>query len=244
MNTRIRKSWMFPVLLVCGVSAAIIGFQQEAITLEKVLERYVDAVGGQEAIAKLTTRVCKGQFIDDRPYAGPKQIIPFETFAKVPDKSLFVLKHPENTEHEGFDGSTRWRRDNNGLIRRENKERSQMDYFLDPQNVLRIHEYFPGMELVGKVKLRGHSVYVVENSRKSPHYTLYFDMETGLLIQIGYYELHEYREVNGIKFPFRLEYSRKGGSNTYKFEDVRHNIPIEDKRFAMPEKGTEGALDL
>ena len=206
--------------------------------LEQILERYVEAIGGQEAIAKLTTRICKGRFIDDRPYAGPKQVIPFETFSKIPDKSLFIIKHPENTEREGYDGNTRWRQDNNGLIRKENQDRSQMDYFLDPQNALRIQEYFPGMELMGKVKLRGHSVYVVENSRKSPHYTLYFDAETGLLVQIGYYELHEYRDVDGVQFPFRLEYSRKGGSNTYAFDDVRHNIPIEDKRFAMPGKET------
>jgi hypothetical protein len=244
MNTRIRKSRLFGILLVCGVSTAIIGFQQESMTLEKVLERYVDAVGGQEAIAKLTTRVCKGQFIDDRPYVGPKQIIPFETLSKIPDKTLIIMKLPENIEHEGFDGNIRWRKDNNGLVRRENQERSQMDYFLDPQNVLRINEYFPGMELIGKVKLRGYSVYVVENSRKSPHYTLYFDVETGLLIQIGYYELYEYRDVDGIKFPFRLENSRKGGSNTYEFQDVRHNIPIEDKRFVMPDKDSDGALDF
>jgi len=111
-----------------------------------------------------------------------------------------------------------------------------MDYFLDPQNALRIQKYFPGMELMGKVKLRGHSVYVVENSRKKPHYSLYFDAETGLLIQIGYYEIHEYQEVDGIRFPFRVEYSRKGGSNTYIFDNVRHNVPIEDERFSLPGK--------
>ena len=220
------------------VSAEGISVSIKSPTLEQILGRYVEALGGQAAIEKLTTRVCKGRFIDDRPYAGPKQVVPFETFSKVSDKSLFILKHPENTEQEGFDGKIRWRLDTNGLIKRENQERSQMDYFLDPQNALRIREYFPGMEVMGKVMLRGHSVYVVENTRKSPHYTLYFDVGNGLLIQIGYYELHEYREVDGIKFPFRLEYSRKGGSNTYVFDDVRHNMPIEDERFAMPGKGT------
>jgi caffeoyl-CoA O-methyltransferase len=205
-------------------------------TLEQILERYVEAVGGQEVIRKLTTRVCKGRYIDDRPYAGPKKIIPFETFSKIPDKSLFIMRDPENREKEGFDGNIRWRQDNNGLIRRENRERSLMDYFLDPQNALRIEEYFPEMELRGMMKLRDHEVYVVENSRTSPHYTLYFDVESGILIQIGFYELHEYKEVDGIRFPFRLEYSRKGGSNTYVFEDVQHNIPIWDERFDMPGK--------
>jgi hypothetical protein len=220
------------------VSAEGISVSIKSPTLDQVLERYIEAIGGQEAIGKLTTRVCKGRYIDDRPYAGPKKIIPFETFSKVPDKSLFILKNPENGEKEGFDGSTRWRMDSHGLVRRENQARSQMDYFLDPRNALRIGEYFPDMELMGKVKLRDHEVYVVKNSRKSPHYTLYFDVVTGFLVQIGFYELHDYKEVDGIRFPFRLEYSRKGGSNTYIFDDVRQNVPIADERFDMPGKGS------
>jgi len=223
------------------ISAEGISVSIKSPTLEQILKRYVDALGGEMAIGELTTRVCEGHYIDDRPYAGPKKVIPFETFSKVLDKSLFIYRDQENEEKEGIDGNIRWRQDNNGLVRRENQERSHMDYFLDPQNALRIEQYFPDMELMGKVQLRGHEVYVVENSRKSPHYTLYFDVKTGLLIQIGYYELHEYKEVDGIQFPFRLEYSRKGGSNTYVFNAVRHNIPIEDRFFHMPKKE---AVDL
>jgi hypothetical protein len=226
------------------ISAEGISLSIKLHALEQVLERYVEAMGGEEAIAELTTRVCKGRFIDDRPYAGAKQIIPFESFSKLRDKSLLILKHPENTEQEGFDGSIRWRLDKNGLVQRENRERSQMDYFLDPQNALRIREYFPGMELMGKAKLRGHSVYVVENSRKSPHFTLYFDVKTGLLIQIGYYELLEYNKVDGVQFPFRLEYSRKGGSNSYVFDEVLHKLPVDDDLFNMPKKRSLGAMDL
>ena len=215
-----------------GISVSI-----KSPSLEQILERYVQAIGGEKALENLRTRVCQGRFIDDRPYAGPQKIIPFETFSKVPDKSLVIMKDPENQEKEGFDGKIRWRQDNHGLILRENLERSQMDYFLDPHNALRIVKYFPDMELMGTVRLRDHQVHVVENSRRSPHYTLYFDVKTGLLIQVGYYELHEYEEVDGILFPFRLEYSRKGGSNTYVFDDVKHNIPVEDEIFSMPEKG-------
>ena len=249
MINKFNKVLLLVIFLVCGTSSTFSftapdvldvkrNSQEELPTLDHILERYVEAIGGQEAIGKLTTRVCKGRFIDDRPYAGPKQIIPFETFSKIPDKSLFIMNDPENTEKEGFDGNTRWRLDKNGLVQRGNQERSQMDYFLDPQNALRIEEYFPGMELMGDAKIRGRSVYVVENRRKSPHYTLYFDVETGLLIQIGYYELHEYKNVDGVQLPFRLEYSRKGGSNTYVFDEVRHNIPIDEMRFIIPKKRT------
>ncbi len=218
------------------VSAEGISVSFKIPALEHILDRYIEALGGRGAIERLTTRVCKGRFVDDRPYAGPVKTIPFDALSKVPDKSLFILHHPENTEWEGFDGNVRWRMDNNGLIRRENQERSQMDYFLDPQNALNIQDYFPGMEVMGTVKLRGLSVYVVENKRKSPHYTLYFDSANGLLVQIGFYEIYDYQDVDGVRFPFRLEYSRKGGSNSYIFDEVQHNVPVEDDRFSKPPK--------
>jgi hypothetical protein len=64
------------------------------------------------------------------------------------------------------------------------------------------------------------------------HYTLYFDAETGLLIRIGYYwHLLDYRDVDGIKIPFRIVMNRKGGSSTYVFDEVKHNIPIDDILF-------------
>lgn len=60
-------------------------------------------------------------------------------------------------------------------------------------------------------------------------------VDTGLLVRIGYYwELKEYRKVDGVKLPFRVALSRKGGSSTYEFYLVKHNLPVEDVLFTAP----------
>ena len=60
-------------------------------------------------------------------------------------------------------------------------------------------------------------------------------VETGLLRRIGYYwDLTDYREVDGVMVPFRIARSRKGGSTTLVFDRVAHNVPLEDNLFHMP----------
>ena len=56
-------------------------------SLETVLQKYVDAIGGKDALAKLTTRVTKGK-VD---LAGVSRGGKMESFMKAPNKSLTVL---------------------------------------------------------------------------------------------------------------------------------------------------------
>ena len=58
--------------------------------LDRIIERYIQAMGGRAAIEKLTTRVCSGQLTDDFPSRTPPvyETAAIEAFAKVPDKYL------------------------------------------------------------------------------------------------------------------------------------------------------------
>jgi hypothetical protein len=106
-------------------------------------------------------------------------------------------------------------------------------FVLDPQGPLRIREYFAGLKLTGVTDLEGRSVYVVESDRSHEHYTLYFDVESGLLTGIGYYwHLQDYRAVDGALVPHRVVAGRKGGSVTYAFEEIVANVAVSGGRFA------------
>jgi len=37
-----------------------------------------------------------------------------------------------------------------------------------------------------------------------------------------------------VMVPFSLAISRKGGSSTYVFERIEHNVPVDDARFEPP----------
>ena len=55
-------------------------------------------------------------------------------------------------------------------------------------------------------------------------------------MRLGYNrELGDYREVDGVMVPFRVSLSRKGGSSTYVFDTIQHNVNVDASRFAMPD---------
>jgi len=44
----------------------------------------------------------------------------------------------------------------------------------------------------------------------------------------------DYREVDGVKMPFRWTLSRPNGRFTIQLADVKTNVPVDDARFVKP----------
>lgn len=204
-------------------------------TLAVILERYIDAVGGRAAIERLDTRIVVGREIDDRPYTGPVRVTELGAVAAYPDHWLMTFIGEEAVERRGCEGRTVWRSDESGFRPTTDPVRDKTSFLLDPRGPIRLAEYFPGMRVVGREIRRGRDVYVVHNDLDPTYYALAFDVERALLVQMGWYwTLEDYREVDGILVPARIAMSRKGGSTTYLFDEVRHNEPVPMSVFTGP----------
>ena len=76
--------------------------------------------------------------------------------------------------------------------------------------------------------------------------TLYFDQETGLLLRMVRYgkspigrvptqvDYADYRDVGGIKLPFRMTFAWLDGRDAIQLNEVRTNVPIDAARFGRP----------
>jgi hypothetical protein len=87
--------------------------QQEPLpTLQEILDRHIAAVGGRDAIAKLTTRVMKGRLVTDLPTRQPPvhESNGFWVYAKAPGKYLVIQQSAFGTRREGYDGEICWSR--------------------------------------------------------------------------------------------------------------------------------------
>jgi hypothetical protein len=210
--------------------------QQEPLpTLQEILDRHIAAVGGRDAIAKLTTRVMKGRLVTDLPTRQPPvhESNGFWVYAKAPGRYLVIQQSAFGTRREGYDGEICWSRAGAEVALDAHYDR-RFAWLLDPQNALHMREYFPDMTVAGAATLDGRLMYRVDID-DDPSHTLHFDAETGLLVRLGIHrELHDYREVDGVLIPFRMAMSRKGGSSTYIFDEIEHNVPVDDDRFAAP----------
>jgi hypothetical protein len=85
-------------------------FQQEkptteSPTLEQILDRYVQALGGRAAIEKVNSRASKGTFTS----IHLKTKGPIELYAKAPNKQLMVLlAQGYGNYRRGFNGIVAW----------------------------------------------------------------------------------------------------------------------------------------
>ncbi|KPK62074.1 MAG: hypothetical protein AMS21_08265 [Gemmatimonas sp. SG8_38_2] len=202
--------------------------------LRVILDRYIGAVGGRDAIEKFTTRVMKGRLVTDLPTREPPvhESNGFWLYG-VPGKYLYVQQSAFGTRRKGFDGDICWSWAGRNISHDAHYDR-MFAWLVDPQNALRMWEYFPDMKVAGRRVLEGRSVYRVDIDDDESH-ALYFDVETGLLAWLGYNRgLRDYREVDGVLVPFQMALSRKGGSSTYVFETIEHKAPIDDARFSPP----------
>ena len=73
--------------------------------------------------------------------------------------------------------------------------------------------------------------------------TLYFDQETGLLLRIVRFsqspigrvptqvDYGDYRDVGGIKMPFRMIFAWMDGRDAIQLSEIQTNVPLDDSRF-------------
>jgi hypothetical protein len=213
----------------------------DTLTVDQVIGRYIEALGGRESIERLQTRILTGRMITDLPTWKPPvyENYPIVVHAKPPGKSLRTHYKPGGIVTEGTNGVLSWKRDDGGVSQRDRRFPSRLDWLFDPQGAFRTKTHFPNLELKGIETINGKECFVLQPAGMDKAYTaLYFDIETGLLVQTGYYRRIEFREVDGVMVPWRISMSRKGGSTKIIIDEVVHNIPIDDGLFAMPSSGS------
>ena len=92
-----------------------------------------------------------------------------------------------------------------------------------------------------------HDVDVVQGSGpRGLLVTLYFDRMTGLLVRELRYgnspigrvptqiDFADYRDVNGIKLPFRITYAWLDGRDSIVLNEIKTNVPVEAAKFGRP----------
>ena len=97
-------------------------------------------------------------------------------------------------------------------------------------------------------------VYVIQGTSASGlPVKLYFDQESGLLLrQVRYAEAllgrnmtqidyDDYRDVAGVKMPFKWTWAWQSGQGKFELTDVQANAPVDAARFARPAAPTASA---
>ena len=214
-------------------------------TVQKIIAKYVQAIGGKKTNEKIKTRTTKGT-IELAPM-GIKGT--FESFTAAPEKSLTKMSLTGIGDIiEGYDGKTAWsinpisgNRDKQGV------ELAQAALTYNFYREVNLNTLYPKMTFKGIEKVGQNDAYVLVGvSGNLPPETFYFDTKTGLLVQQditletpegktptkNFFE--DFRDVDGVKIPF------KSRSILPQFEiitiltELKQNVAVEDAKFTKP----------
>jgi len=211
---------------------------------DAVLAKYLDALGGKAALDKVTTRVEKGNAI-----LGSGRGLPIEIYAKTPDLRVSVMHTPNGESVTGYNGKDGWL----ASPGRPSREMSDSDAYAAKLDATAM---FPShlAAMLGELKLQPHSEKVGDRAatvvwattKGQPPVKLYFDPQSGLLMRMVHYtdtalglnpvqvEYADYRDVGGVKTPYRWTIERPSGAFTIQLDEVEDNAPIDAARFEKP----------
>ena len=217
-----------------------------------VLQKYVDATGGEAAYKALTGQKAVGTF--SMPAQGLTGQL--ELFQKSPDKMLAVVNIPPfGTVERGVNGTVGWMVDDrNGPQLLDDATRQGMLRDADAQSNLTPDKYYASVEVKGKEDVDGKPAYHLHFTPKeggSPVDSFY-DVESGLLVKSvtevdtpagkmsSETVLSDYREIGTgaakLKVPFKIVATAAGQEQVIELSEVTVNPETPDDKFKVPDE--------
>jgi photosynthetic reaction center cytochrome c subunit len=215
---------------------------------DQLLDKYLQARGGTSRLSNFTSFVGKGTY---QGY-GEGEKNELDIFAKAPDQLTTVVHRITGDNVASFDGHSGWIASPaaNSPVTMIQMTGGDLDAAKVDANL-----FFPAQIKQGLSKWRvgfpttidDRDVQVVEGTTAGGvPVKLYFDPDSGLLVrQVRYIDTPmgfnptqidyaDYREVSGVKVPFRWTVTWLDGRSTYELTDLRPNVAIDSTKFAKP----------
>ena len=239
-------------------------------SVDQILDKYIQAVGGAQRLAGLSSFVGKGTSLGFGGFGGGGEV---QIFAKAPDRRAILIEFKDNPDRgdsiRTFNGRAGWIKTPLAVLGEYQVSGGDLDGArLDAQLS------FPGQikralsnwrvsspatidDLPGPSSQTSQQSSVVVGQNREVQVlqgngpggliaTLYFDKQSGLLVRELRYgkspigriptqiDYGDYRDVGGIKMPFRLMFGWLDGRDSIELKEIQTNVPIDDAKFGRP----------
>jgi photosynthetic reaction center cytochrome c subunit len=220
-------------------------------SVDQVLNKYVQAIGGADRVAGITSFIATGKSVSYRGFGGGGVV---ELAARAPDKRATHITFPEYPDRgvsvRTYDGRTGWIATPLAVVPKYELSGSERDGArLDAQLSFpsQIKQALTDLRVGPPTTIEEKDVTVLQgNGPNGTLATLYFDDKSGLLVRtvrhgrspIGrvptQVDYSDYRDVGGIRFPFHWTFAWLDGRDTFEFTDVKLNVPVDTAKFGEP----------
>ena len=210
----------------------------EGVTAEQVIDKFVTAIGGKEKLLQ----------VKDQTMTGTMSVqgmdITLNLTQKAPNKYLMLMSTPMGDQKVLFDGQTGGMYSSMGNKDFEGKDLEDSKYRFTMNNIAIYKELGVTVTLTGIKKVNEKDAYAIEF--KLPSGTVIindFDLDSGLRVReesevnspqgtfTQLMDYSDYREVNGVKYPFLMKTSVAGQSFEMKVSKMEMNTGVLDSIF-------------
>jgi hypothetical protein len=222
-------------------------------TADQVLDKYIEALGGAQKLAGITSFIATGAAVG---YGGLGGTAEFNMFAHAPNQRTILITYKDHPERPSstwvFDGRTGWINTPRGLLGEYELTGGELDGArLEAQLAFpaQIKQALTNWRGAVRQSVGDRDFIVVQGTGPRGFLaSLYFDPRTSLLARIVRYtpsaigriptqiDYADYREVGGVKYPFEYKFSWLDGRYTAKLSDVKLNAQVDAARFGRPSR--------
>jgi photosynthetic reaction center cytochrome c subunit len=219
-----------------------------APSADQILEKYIQAIGGTQRLASLTGFVARGTYqgYDDPEKRG------VEIYAQAPDERTIIVHTPNGDSTTTYDGRSGWiaAPDTDQpmpvmMLTGGDLQGAKVDASLSfPGGIKQV---FSQWRVGFPTTINDRDVQVVQGSNpgESP-VKFYFDQQSELLVRVVRYtnlpvglnptqiDFADYRDVSGVKIPFRWTVTWTDGRSVTELNQVQPNAAIDAAKFAKP----------
>lgn len=218
-------------------------------TAEQTLDKYIQALGGAQKLAGITSLTAKGTY---EGYDTYHIKVPVEIYAKAPGQRMMVVHTQNGDSTTTFDGNSGWVAAADKPVRLlpllagSELDGARLDANLEfPGGIKQaLTQWKVGFPIT---TINDRTVNIVQgNGAGGSRIKLYFDDETGLLTrQVRYsgtvvgsvptqIDYSDYSEVAGVKMPHTIVITWTGGQSKILLSEIQPNVAIDAAKFAKP----------
>lgn len=218
---------------------------QGALSLDQIFDKYVQALGGAEATARVTSYTGKGL----SHLFGETRDDAVEIYAKAPDNLATFVHQRGGDLARTFDGQNAWVMLPLTVVGKYPLSASAREGGkLDAELAFpwRIKSFFTDWRVGIPATVDGHDVQIVQGRAPGIIATFYFDKTTGLMTRMVRYansavgrvptqiDYSDYKAVDGVMMPFKWTYGWVSGREEYTMTSYQANAPVDASKFGEP----------
>jgi len=218
---------------------------------DEIIDKYLQALGGERQLASVTSFTATGTSIGFGGFGGGGAV---QIYAKAPDQRSTIIEFKDapgrDASVRSYDGKSGWIKTPLTVLGEYQLSGSELDGArLDAEMAFpfQIKRILTNLRTLQPATIEDRDVDVVQGNGPGRLFaTLYFDKQTGLLTRMVRYgpspigrlptqvDYADYRDVNGVRLPFRFTFAWLDGRDAFQLKDVRINVPIDAAKFGRP----------